>query len=161
MELTKSTRRSRILLGEPRSSSFQRVAARLIDLTILAVLFFMGTVIWLPLGWLAAVYYAGIQDSLGDGQSIGKKVIGLQVIEDHSGLPCSIAHSILRNAPLILTVFCLPIPVVGVLMQFITIPIFCLELYLLVTIDSGIRLGDVMGNTVVIEHFQDDIEALH
>ena len=33
MELTKNTRRSRILLGEPRSSSFQRVAARLIDFT--------------------------------------------------------------------------------------------------------------------------------
>ncbi len=160
MESLKNSRKSRILLGERRVSSFQRIVAKGIDLTIIAILFFMGKVIGWPLGWLGALIYAAIQDSLGEGQSIGKKIIGLQVIEYDSGLPCSVLHSTLRNVPCILSLFCLPFPVVGVLSQFIFVPVFCLEIYLLLTLDSGVRLGDVMGNTQVVEHFQDGIDAM-
>jgi len=160
MDLMKNSRRTRILLGERRCSSFQRFIARSVDFTVLAIIFLIGKVFWLPFGWLGALGYAAIQDSLGQGQSVGKRVMGLQVIEDNSGLPCSISHSILRNAPWVLAVFCLPFPVVGVLMQFVFIPIVFLELYLLVTLESGVRLGDVMGNTLVVEYVEESVEPV-
>ena len=160
MDLMKNSRRTRILLGERRCSSFQRFMARSVDFTVLATIFLIGKVIWLPLGWLGTLAYAAIQDSLGQGQSIGKRVMGLQVIEDNSGLPCSISHSILRNAPWILAVFCLPFPVLGVLMQFVFAPVLLLEIYLLLTLESGVRLGDVMGNTLVVEYVEENIESV-
>ena len=158
MDSIKNGRRSRILLGERRSSSFQRVAARAIDLIIVAIFFFLGRVIWYPLGWLCAWGYAATQDAFGQGQSIGKRIMGLQVIEESSGLPCSLSHSILRNVPWFLSLLCLPFPVVGILLQFVFVPVFILEIYLLLTLESGVRLGDVMGNTSVIEYVEDGIE---
>ena len=160
MELIKTGRKSRILLGHPKSSSFQRFMARSIDLTVVAIIFLIGRIFWWPLGWIGAMVYVSFQDSLGSGQSIGKKIIGLQVIEDASGLPCSPIHSIMRNVPCLLSLFCLPFPVVGVLAQLVFIPAVILEIYLLLNLESGVRLGDVMGNTLVIEHFQDNNEAL-
>jgi len=161
MELPKIGRKNRILLGESKSSSFQRFLARGIDLTIVAIIFFTGGVVWWPLGWVGAMAYASFQDSLGDGQSIGKKIIGLQVIEDQSGLPCSPTHSVMRNIPCLLCLFCYPFPVVGMLSLIFFIPVFTLEVYLLLNLESGVRLGDVMGDTLVIEHFQDEAEAPH
>lgn len=160
MDSVKNIRKSRILLAERKSSSFQRFVARGIDLTVTAIIFFMGKALWWPLGWVGAVFYASVQDFLGEGQSIGKKIIGLQVIDDYSGLPCSVINSALRNAPFVMTVFCMPFSVVAVLSQFFLLPIFILELYLLFTLDSGVRLGDVMGNTSVVEHFQDEIDLM-
>ena len=61
--------------------------------------------------------------------------------------------------PLLLSVFFLPIPVLRILMQFIFIPILALEFYILFTLDSGVRLGDVMGNTFVAE-FHEELDAL-
>lgn len=159
MESGKIQRRSRILLGEAQCSKEQRVAARVIDLIILAVIFLLGRFLWLPIGWLGAICYAAIQDALGQGQSIGKRIIGLQVIEDDSGLPCSVFSSTLRNAPLILSLFFLPIPVIGILMQFVLVPILGLEVYLLGSLESNVRLGDVMGNTYVAER-QDGLDSL-
>ncbi|MFM8312707.1 MAG: RDD family protein [Deltaproteobacteria bacterium] len=161
MEFMKNHRRSQILLGPAECSVVQRVVAKTIDFIIVAIIFLLGKALWLPLGWLGALVYAAIQDSLGQGQSVGKKIIGLQVLEDYSGLPCSPSHSILRNIPWVISLFCLPIPVVGVLMQLVLVPLICLELYLLVTLDSGVRLGDVMGNTVVVEYFEEPDDMLH
>lgn len=156
MEISKT---NRILLGDARCTIEQRVAAKLIDLVLVAIIFLLGKLIWFPLGWLGALAYSGIQDSLGQGQSIGKRIIGLQVLEADSGLPCSVWRSVLRNTPLLLSVFFLPIPVLGILMQFIFIPILALEFYILFTLDSGVRLGDVMGNTFVAE-FHEELDAL-
>ncbi|MBM4317996.1 MAG: RDD family protein [Deltaproteobacteria bacterium] len=151
MEIDKNNRKSRILMGEAQCSMVQRVIARFIDLIVTTAIFLIGSWFWFPLGWIGAVLYTGVQDSLGQGQSLGKKIIGLKVIEDYSGLPCSVSNSVFRNVPWMMSAFFLPFPVVGVLALFILIPLLSLEIYLVLTLDSGVRLGDVMGNTLVIE----------
>ena len=155
METHMTGRQDSILLGEKRSSSFQRVVARFIDLTVTAIVFFLGRAIWSPMGWFLGVGYAAVQDALGQGQSIGKKIMGLQVIEESSALPCSFSHSVFRNVPWILSLFLLPFPVVGILAQFVFLPVLFLEFYLLWALESGVRLGDVMGNTCVVEYMSD------
>jgi hypothetical protein len=45
-------------------------------------------------------------------------------------------------------------------MQFVFIPIVLLELYLLLTLESGVRLGDVMGNTLVVEYVEESVEPM-
>ena len=82
METGKINRRTGILIGQAQCTKERRAAARCIDLIVLAVIFLIGKFFWLPLGWMGAMAYAGIQDFLGQGQSIGKRIIGLQVIED-------------------------------------------------------------------------------
>jgi uncharacterized RDD family membrane protein YckC len=151
MEIDKNNRRSRILMGETQCSTVQRVIARCIDLIVTVAIFLIGSWFWFPLGWAGAVLYTGIQDSLGQGQSVGKKIIGLKVIEDSSGLPCSLSNSVFRNVPWVMSAFFLPFPVVGVLAHFVLVPLLGLEVYLVLTLNSGVRLGDVMGNTLVIE----------
>jgi len=150
-----SSRRSSILLGERRTSIFNRIAAKVIDLIVIIAVYFIGTAIWFPLGVVAAAGLAGIFDSLGIGQSVGKRIIGLRVIEDNSGLACSAFLSVLRNGPVVLAILFSSVPVLWAFAWFLTVPIFCLEVYLLFTVDVGVRLGDVMGNTLVVEHFEE------
>jgi uncharacterized RDD family membrane protein YckC len=159
MDLIKNSRQTRILLGERRVPCFQRVVARCLDSLVVAILFFIGREIWSPMGWLAAIGYAATQDSFGKGQSLGKKIMGLQVVEEHSGLSCSVSHSVLRNMPWLMSLLCLPIPVVGILMHLVLIPVMALEFYLLFSLDSGVRLGDVMANTLVVECFDEVVET--
>ena len=59
----------------------------------------MGPVMTALLGavaYSAAAYYMAIRDSLNDGRSFGKKIMGLKV-KTPSGSPCSAQQSIERN----------------------------------------------------------------
>ena len=61
----------------------------------------------------------------------------------------------MRNLPLVVSVGVLCVPVLWVFALFVTIPFLCLELYLICSLETGVRAGDVMGNTLVVE-YQDD-----
>ena len=98
-----------------------------------------------------AVFYLIICDSLQGGQSVGKKIIGFKVISLHDGSACSPKQSLVRNLPLSIPVFMAIIPFWGwVIAVAMGIPLTLLEVYLLYTLDSGHRLGDVMADTTVI-----------
>ena len=157
IDFIQTSRRSSILLGERHTTVFNRFAAKAIDLVILAAIYFIVKAFWFPLGGVAAALYAAVQDSFGMGQSVGKKIIGLRVIEDQSGLACSSYHSLLRNAPLVILLLFSQVPVLWAFTLFLTAPVLILEIYLVQMVDVGVRLGDVMGNTLVIEYMEERI----
>lgn len=113
-----------------------------------------------------ATFVCAAQDGFGVGQSIGKRIIGLQVVEDANGFACSMGASAVRNvafASLFLFSFS---PVLWILLCIVTFPFIGLEVYLLLTLDSRVRLGDVLANTAVVDyaegmtHLDVDQEAL-
>lgn len=76
------------------SVSQQRVYAWLIDFLIV-----LGLVIlfkrWLG-GFVATAYWL-LRDGLFEGQSIGKRLMGVQVVMAQGGAPCTLSVSFLRN----------------------------------------------------------------
>ena len=88
----------------------------------------------LGLGFLSFIFfnigYMLLRDGLFDGRSLGKRVMGLKVM-DSRGKPCGIGDSVLRNI-----IFFIPI-----------LPL--IEL-ILVLIDPGQRIGDKWAKTKVV-----------
>ncbi|MBF0299664.1 MAG: RDD family protein [Oligoflexia bacterium] len=136
------------LLKSPfKIARFSRLLAKLIDLIIATIL---ATLLY-PVGIIFATIYLSVSDSLKNGQSIGKKFIGMAVLSLKDGTPCSLKQSFIRNLPISLPLFLAIFPLWGWLLAIlIGIPLISLELYLLFTLDSGHRLGDVMADTTVI-----------
>jgi len=78
--------------------------------------------------FLPVTYYL-ISDALPNGQSIGKKLLGISVVSKSTGRKCSILQSIVRN---------IIAPFLGIIDAF------------LVLSKRRQRLGDLFANTVVI-----------
>jgi len=152
-------RRTKIFLGERQTSVLNRLVARGVDLLILIAVYFLGKAMWPPLGFVGALVLCAVQDCLGVGQSIGKRMLGLKVVDDTTGLPCSIKNSAIRNLLFLFAIVCIEVPLLWVLLFFVCAPILALEIYLIISLESGIRLGDVMGNTLVTDYFEEEIPA--
>ncbi len=148
------SRRSPIFLGPIQSTPFHRYIAKLIDVILVLVIFFVSKAVWSPLGPLLGCFFAAFQDSLGDGQSIGKKIIGLRTIDESAGTSCSALGSAMRNLPLALVILFASVPILSVLVLFAATPFIILEIYLVFSLDTGVRLGDVMANTLIVEHLE-------
>lgn len=124
-----------------------RFIAKGIDLFIAFIL----AIFFYPIGVIFAAFYLAIADSLYGGQSVGKKFIGMAVISLEDGTPCSFKQSVIRNLPFVIPFTVAIIPLWGwALAILMGIPLAGLEIYLLLKLDSGHRLGDVMADTTVI-----------
>lgn len=159
MEKT-TLRRTSILRGQPHTSVFNRVIAKAIDVLVIVAAYFLVSVLWRPLGIASAVLFCALGDAMGAGQSVGKRIVGMRVIEDSTGIPCSFQDSFLRNAPFALGVFFAAIPVFWVFAILVILPLCLFEVYLLLTLESGVRLGDVLGNTLVIDALEQPAEGI-
>ena len=155
MNIRTSARRSTILIGERKTTVFQRISAKGIDLMLLAALYFLGNVLFPYLGLFAACLLSSFQDATGVGQSVGKKIIGLRVMDDVTGSSCSFENSFFRNLPLTLFIFLSAFPICWGFALILVVPVLILEFYFISTIDTGVRLGDIMGNTLVVEYFEE------
>jgi uncharacterized RDD family membrane protein YckC len=142
---------SGILLGERNAPTATRLISKIIDLVLIAALFYLGKVIALPIGLGAAILYALFQDALGRGQSIGKRLCGLKVVDIRTEEPCSFQQSFLRNFPLALGLAFSAFSLLWVFLALLVVPVCVLEVYLVTRLITGIRLGDVLGHTVVKE----------
>jgi uncharacterized RDD family membrane protein YckC len=130
-----------------RIATMARLIAKLIDIFVIMIL----SIFFYPVGILFSVIYIGIADSLGQGQSVGKKFMGFAVISLEDGSPCSYRQSFIRNLPLIIPLILAIIPIWGWILSFIVgVPLILIEVYLLYRLDSGSRIGDVMADTSVI-----------
>lgn len=139
--------------NEARVSFVNRVAAKLIDIVIIIL---VAAILPYPLGPLLAFLYSLFGDGLNvksfRGQSVGKRLMRLQVINVHRARPASFRDSALRNAPVGVATFFAIIPVWGwLILGLIGLPLMAMEIYLMLTVESGHRLGDVMGDTEVID----------
>jgi uncharacterized RDD family membrane protein YckC len=159
-------------VGTVKVSVLNRVLAKLVDILLV---FTMAAVLPYPVGPLAGFIYSLVADGLKwprvQGQSVGKRFFKLRVVsivsrnigEPGGGgmadtetlikerYPASVRASVLRNAPVGVATFFAIIPVWGwLILGLIGIPLMIMEVYLMVTLESGHRLGDVMGDTEVI-----------
>ena len=133
----------------------KRVMAKLIDL---AIVLFLGQ---LPLGSAGAVLgflYSILADALSfkkvQGQSIGKLVMRIRVASGsgHQVRSARMKTTIIRNAPVGIVTFFLIIPIPGwILGLLIGIPLFLIELSLMIRAERHQRLGDVMAESVVLD----------
>ncbi len=123
--------------------------AKAIDLFIVLVL----SVFFYPIGLILSAIYVGISDSLQNGQSVGKKFMGFQVISLEDGSPCAMKQSVIRNIPLLVPLVLGVFPLIGPILAFVSGVFFLvLEIFFLFKLDSGHRLGDVMADTSVMGH---------
>ena len=146
-----TSRRTPVLTGMAECPASSRFIARAIDGLVASAIFLLLSVIGRPLGIVTAGLYCALQDSFGAGQSIGKRIIGLRVVDDATGLPCSFSSSFLRNVPFLLWVVFGTIPTLWGFWGLLALPLVGFEIYLLFVLSSGTRLGDVLGNTRVSE----------
>ena len=111
----------------------RRVIAWLIDLLILLGLWIM----FQGLSGLVAIAYILLRDGCFEGQSLGKRIMGLKVVAHKDRLRCTFLDSAVRNVLWV-------IPVVQVVMGFT-------GLHDLVHDPRGRHWGDRLANTQVIK----------
>lgn len=139
-------------LMEPRDSAAQllelkadhlpRFVARVIDTLLAAALAHVVA----PVGFFAGVTYLLIADGVVPGRSVGKAVIGLQVLAQ-DGRPAGLRESIVRNLPWALVFVLFVIPLIGWLLSG---AVTALEGLLVLGNSRGRRLGDELANTHVV-----------
>lgn len=136
------------LLKSPLQTAWlARLSAKGVDLFLV----FLVGLFFYPIGAVVGLGYLAVSDSLPSGQSAGKRLVGLSVISLIDGGPCSFRQSVVRNLPFLAPLFFTLIPFWGWLFALILgAPLAMLEIYLLVQLESGHRLGDVMADTSVV-----------
>lgn len=128
-----------------------RLFAKFTDLLIVVLL---GLLIRGGVGSLLGFFYSLVADSLPfkgfQGQSIGKKLLRIQVV-DEDGNPPRLKASVIRNIPVGIVTLLMVIPVWGWILSFLVgIPFGLIELSLIARAKGHQRLGDVMAETRVI-----------
>lgn len=131
-----------------KANILHRFIAKAIDLLIFGFL----SEIFYPFGFLSGILYILIADGFFDGQSIGKRVIGLKVITIPDEKRIEFKESIIRNSFLALSLLFSLIPFVGYFLLFtVGLFIFGVEIYFIVKSPEGERLGDRFAFTRVID----------
>ncbi len=119
-----------VFASAPKADAGSRIGAYLIDVVLIAL------VGWIPiLGWIVILAYLLTRDALPflDGQSIGKKLLGLRAVDENgAALTGNYGPSVVRNVVLLIPFF----PLV--------------ELIVLLTNAETLRLGDQWGKTRVV-----------
>ena len=139
--------------AHPKASITNRVIAKVMDLTLVVA---VAVILPYPLGPLLGFLYSLVGDAMNFGpfcgQSVGKKIMHLQVVNTNRREPARVRDSVYRNAPVGVATFFAIIPIWGwLILGLIGIPLMVMEVYLMMSVDNGHRLGDVMGDTEVIE----------
>ena len=130
--------------GLAKANSLNRVIAKAIDFLIVGALLEI-----LPkVGYFAGIVYLLICDGLFEGRSIGKRLIGLEVVVRDTRQACSFRESILRNFHFGIGLMLMKIPLIGILIALI---ILGFEGLLMIGDHKGIRLGDEIAKTQVVE----------
>ena len=131
--------------GFPKADVIHRFIAKFIDFLIVAA--FARVVP--PVGFFIGMTYLLIADGLFEGQSIGKRLIGLRTLRFENGGAVSFRESILRNIPFSVAYLCLVIPYIGWLLGG---GIVLIEALLVIGNLQGHRAGDEIAKTQVIDH---------
>jgi uncharacterized RDD family membrane protein YckC len=126
-----------------RAGLLVRTVARILDFIIIAA----AVEIVPKAGFFAGLTYLLIGDGLFNGQSIGKKLVGLTVVSADSLQLCSIRDSILRNSIFAVGYLFFKVLWIG---WIIIIIIAALEFIVLLGSKDKMRIGDEFAKTIVI-----------
>jgi uncharacterized RDD family membrane protein YckC len=121
-----------------------RTAAKILDFILIAAVMEI-----IPkAGFYAGFAYLLLGDGFFDGRSIGKKLIKLKVISAKTDAPCTFKDSILRNSTFAAGYVFWVVPWIGWI--FFSL-VSALEFTLILGSKDGMRLGDEIAKTTVIE----------
>lgn len=134
----------------PRAHVLNRFIAKFVDAIIVAA----ASKVAPPVGWLAGLAYVLIADGFSGGRSLGKRLIGLQTVVPQTREASGFKESIIRNLPLAFAYLLFPIPYVG---WVLALAITALEGLLIIGNDQGLRLGDEIAHTQVLDAGQLDL----
>jgi uncharacterized RDD family membrane protein YckC len=137
--------------GEP-VSPFIRVMAKFIDLfLILIVTVLIADRVSDIIGPLIGVIYSLVADRFWHGQSLGKRLMRIEVRGLLKPRRISLKDSVIRNAPVgVMTSFAMVNFTGWILLLLIGFPLLLIEIYLIIKAPNAQRLGDVMADTVVV-----------
>jgi uncharacterized RDD family membrane protein YckC len=146
-----------------KAGFLSRSIARTIDFIIIVALFEIIS----KVGYFAGLIYLLIADGLFQGRSVGKKLMGLKVVSfDETGAvtACSFKESIFRNFPFavgyILCGVLGGIPLIGWILSFAIVTVILLfEGLVIIGNEKGMRLGDEIAKTRVIEDKQGGVHV--
>ncbi len=130
--------------GPQKADVVHRFVAKFIDFLIMAALARLIP----PVGFFAGMTYLLIADGLFEGRSVGKRLIGLQVIRSDTGGVVSFRESILRNITVSGAYLCLVIPYIGWMAAGV---IVLFEALLVIGNLHGHRIGDEIAKTQVVD----------
>ncbi len=128
----------------PKANLLNRFIAKFIDFLVVALLYEIP----LKISFLIGIVYLFIADGFVAG-SIGKRLIGLRIVAVEHQKEIAFRESIIRNIPFGIAYLAYTVPFVGWL---IAAGIVALESFLMIGNPHGIRLGDEMAKTFVLEN---------
>ena len=135
----------------PRATVLHRFIAKSLD-----VLIVLGVgELTPPYGFWVALWYVLVADGFS-GRSIGKRLIGLQTWVPELHAPAGFKDSIIRNVPLAVGYITFHIPYVGWLG---TVAILGMEALLIIGNAQGLRIGDELAHTQVVDESIFDVES--
>jgi uncharacterized RDD family membrane protein YckC len=85
-----------------------RLGAQVIDFVVTTTILLLSMMIWMAaaplgvLGFILALAYLLLADGLPGGQSVGKRALGIAVIDQRTKRACTYGESFVRNLPLTL-----------------------------------------------------------
>ncbi|MBI5199846.1 MAG: RDD family protein [Nitrospirae bacterium] len=127
-----------------KANILNRIIAKTLDFIIVGTLFEI-----IPkMGYFAGMVYLLICDGLFEGRSVGKRIIGLKVILHETTQACTFRESVMRNLPLAIGYILIVVPFIGFLFSII---ILLFESLLMIGSEKGMRLGDEIAKTQVID----------
>jgi hypothetical protein len=112
----------------PKAHVLNRFIAKAIDGMLVAA----ASQVIAPVGWIAGLAYALIADGFPGGRSVGKRLIGLQTVVPRTKEFSGFRESVIRN-----------LPMAGAVVAF--------EALLLIGNEQGVRLGDEVAGTQVLD----------
>ncbi len=133
----------------PKAHVLNRFIAKAIDGMLVAA----ASQVIAPVGWLSGLAYALIADGFPGGQSVGKRLIGLQTVVPRTKEFPGFRESIVRNLPLAFAYLLFPVPYIGWLLAGAVV---AFEALLLIGNEQGVRLGDEIAGTQVLDSGQLD-----
>lgn len=129
----------------PKANILNRTIAKCIDFIIAGALLEI-----IPkIGYFASMAYILICDGLFEGRSVGKRIIGLKVAQIETMQVCTFRESVIRNFPFAVGYILIKIiPIIGFIFPVV---ILLFESLLIIGNEKGMRFGDEIAKTQVIE----------
>ena len=135
----------------PKATVLHRFIAKSLDVLIVLGVGALAP----PYGFWVALWYVLVADGFA-GRSIGKRLIGLQTWAPELRAPAGFKDSIIRNVPLATGYVIFQVPYVGWLG---TVAILGIEALLIIGNAHGLRIGDELAHTQVVDETIFDVES--
>lgn len=133
------------------ASFYQRLAAKGVDLFL--VLYISRSEHAFVI--ICSLIYLLMADGFFDGQSIGKRLVGLKTVylNPHTKEyeTCTFVQSAIRNCLFAVILLLSIIPFIGIVFSILGCVAICVEVYFMYSDSENLRIGDIYAKTKVLQ----------